>query len=200
MRHEPYQSRQPRLRPRINSSSRRTTPCGAVYSAFSILADSSRQAMTSSSNSLRDAVFRGRLDEVMTALGIRENKNCIDADGRTALLHAVIDGSTPIVELLIREELNVNHQDKLGYAVLHHAAQQGLLDIVNILLDNGAKVNVKDVHGNTPLSRAVFSFDGDESVINRLLAADANPNLKNNHGVSPKELAHPMGDEISQFI
>ena len=62
-------------------------------------------------------------------------------------------------------------------------------DIIQLLISNNAKIDIKDYYGNTPLFKAVFFSQGDTEIIKMLLSAGADPDLKNNAGVSPRQLA-----------
>jgi hypothetical protein len=84
---------------------------------------------------------------------------------------------------------------------LHFAAQEYLPSLARMLLDHGAFVDAKDTHGNTPLARAVFASRNRGDVIWLLLAASADPDLENYHGVSPRKLAHTIANyDARQFL
>lgn len=148
------------------------------------------------SHKLRDAVFRFDLNEIAQLLergcGIDE----IDEDGRTALMHAAIDGQSEISNFLIAKGAKVNVQDGQGWTALHFAIQNGHNEIAFDLLDNGALANLRDVHGNSPLFRAVFAR-ADQTLISKLVKAGADPDAENLHGVSPRKLMKTMGITVS---
>lgn len=147
------------------------------------------------------ALFAGNKDQVEKLLVSGDDINFQDKDKRTLLIHAVIDNKLEIVEKLILRGADLNLQDSLGYSALHYAAQNYFLDAVELLLKNESKVDVQDIHGNTPLFRAVFNSRGRGEVIKILLANGADKELKNNHGVSPQQLAITIGNyNISQFL
>ena len=85
-------------------------------------------------------------------------------------------------------------QNDIGWGALHFAAQENHPDVVKHLLRAGPAIDVRDGDGNTLLSNAVFN-DAQE-IIELLLAAGADPALKNNHDVSPAELAESMGMKL----
>lgn len=62
-------------------------------------------------------------------------------------------GITPrLAELLVHEEIDVNHGDSTGNSALHRAAARGNLDTVKLLLNSeGIDVNKKSRYGLTPL-------------------------------------------------
>lgn len=89
---------------------------------------------------------------------------------------------------------NINEQEKeSGYTALHYCAQEGKVDFAKVLVEKGADLNIKDVYGNTPLFKAVFFSKGDTELIDLLLINGADPDVKNNAGVSPRMLAGNIG-------
>jgi len=152
--------------------------------------------MTESEGKLRDAVFRGELREVKSVLDGQCQIDGVDEDSRTPLQHAFIDEHADIAALLIKRGANVDHQDALGYSSLHYAVQAGNTDLVALLIQSGAVVNCTDKQGNSPLWRSVMAFAGDHSIIHALVKANADPDLENMHGVSPRALATTKGDEV----
>lgn len=152
--------------------------------------------MNESRNPLRDAVFRGDLGEVKSVLGKENLIDDVDEDYRTALQHAVIDGRLEIAKFLIAEGADIDHQDSAGYSALHYAVQSGQAELATLLVWSGARVDSQDKHGNTPLWRAVFAYTDDDSIIRMMMEANADPDLANDHGVSPRELSLTKGDEL----
>ncbi len=120
---------------------------------------------------------------------------------RTPLHEAAIDANTEQVARLLAEGSDVNCQDEQGWTPLHFAAQSQAKEIVQQLLAAGADHDRTDGHGNTALFRAVFSYVGDGTTIKMLLAAGADPLVKNNHGVSPGELARNIANyDVSKYF
>ncbi|ULO07116.1 ankyrin repeat domain-containing protein [Paenibacillus sp. 19GGS1-52] len=148
-----------------------------------------------------DAVLTENIQLLQQQLESGENINIVDEDGRTALIHAVIDNLTEITKFLIERGANVDAQDNLGYTPLHYASQNYLPEVVKQLLDNKANVDVKDSHGNTPLFRAVFNSRGRGEVILLLLSFGADAHKKNNHDLSPIELAKTISNyDVTQYF
>jgi ankyrin repeat protein len=114
--------------------------------------------------------------------------NFCDNDQRTLLINSVIEQSYDIAKLLINSGANIDAQDFGGWSALHFAVQNYDIDSVCLLIESGAKIDVKDSYGNTPLFRAIFSSKGRGEVIKILLKRGANPNSKNENGVSPYDL------------
>jgi ankyrin repeat protein len=72
---------------------------------------------------------------------------------------------------------------------------------MRILLRAGARVDAQDTRGNTPLWRAVFESRGRGDTIQALLAAGANPDLPNQSGVTPGQLAERIANfDVAQFM
>jgi uncharacterized protein len=120
---------------------------------------------------------------------------------RTPLHVAAIDANAREVVRLLAEGSDVNSQDEQGWTPLHFAAQSQSNEIVKQLLAAGADLSRTDGHGNTALFRAVFSYVGDGTTIKLLQAAGADPKAKNNHGVSPAELARTIANkDVSKYF
>jgi ankyrin repeat protein len=120
---------------------------------------------------------------------------------RTPLHHAAADAEPETVVQLIELGVDVNAQDSQGWSALHFAAQSLSTDCARLLLEAGANVNARDSFGNTPLSRAVFAYQGDGELIELLRKAGAEPSLKNNHGVSPVDLARSIANhDVAKFF
>jgi hypothetical protein len=76
---------------------------------------------------------------------------------------------------------------------LHEAARTGRLSQVEGLIAQGARVNAADEAGRTPLMLAVIN--GHAAVVQRLLAAGANPALVDRDGVNALGYARRLGRE-----
>ena len=118
-----------------------------------------------------------------------------DGMGRTAVHNAVVDGDAAGLMAMLVRGADPNALDKAGWTPLHFAAQAQDALTAEALLSVGASVDVADRHGNTALSRAVFSFRGEGATLRVLLAAGADPDRENVHGVSPRGLA----DKIANY-
>jgi ankyrin repeat protein len=113
----------------------------------------------------------------------------IDREGRNELINAVIDRDVSLVKQLLLSGIATTFADREGWTALHFAAQNNDPEIADLLLTYGALLESRDRFGNTPLFRAVFSYRGGADCISVLLEAGANPDLMNDHGVSPRHLA-----------
>lgn len=134
----------------------------------------------------------------------RTEVNMIDGDSRTPLMHAILaeDADPSIVKLLLAHGADVNAVDRgQKWTPLHFAVRDGNEKIVEQLLDAGASVDATNVFGNTPLWEHIKSPKRDPRIIQILTAHGANPNKKNNHGVSPIDLALRMGrDDLASVL
>lgn len=147
------------------------------------------------------AVLRHDSEELQKALAAGADVSARDRDGRTPLMHASIEGDSEAIKLLIAAGARVNDADDGGFTALHFAAQEFRLDAAKALLESGAPVDAKDVFGNTPLAKAVFMSKGKGEVIRLLLAHGADKTHKNNHGVSPEDLATKIANyDVARFL
>ncbi len=145
------------------------------------------------SNEIIEAVWRNDRGALSALLASGTPIDQVDSDGRTALMHAVINRNHDLAGLLLQMEANPNLQDAGRWTALHFAAQEDDASMVGLLLQGGAEVDVKDDNGNTPLWRAVFDSQGKGEVIRLLLSHGADKHAANDHGVTPAELAEDGG-------
>lgn len=136
---------------------------------------------------LRIDIEQGRNDVVKNVLA-EFGIDATDGDRRTALINAVACKNRDLINYLIDNGANINHQDRIGYSALHFCAQEKLVDIADHLLAKGANPNLVDLHGNSPLWTAVFNSKTEMGVVQTLLLHGANPDIVNNHGRSPRQM------------
>ena len=137
-------------------------------------------------------VMTHNLSDLAQALSQGESVDELDHEGRTPLFYAVRDGDLALVSDLIQHGANPDARDKSLWSPLHFAAQGYWSEVAELLLKHGANVDARDNNGNTPLWRAVFASRGRGDVIKVLLSAGADRKLKNNHNVSPLDLANTI--------
>jgi len=122
--------------------------------------DASAEA-SESSITLLDAARNGNCRVVTTLLKIASQKELVDNAKRTALHLAIINNQKAVVEILLREGVDIEARDAQDLRPLHYAAMNGNIEIMQALLTRGA---IKDVwsqstwftNGWTPLYCAVY--------------------------------------------
>jgi ankyrin repeat protein len=120
----------------------------------------------------------------------------IDAsDGylRTALLWATFYGSVSILNWLLDNGANANHQDRNGYCALHFAGQEKQLACAQLLLQHGADLELADRHGNTPVWTALFNAKADFQLANLYIQHGCNLDHVNLYQKTPRELLDGFG-------
>ena len=143
----------------------------------------------------------GSIKAVTILLDQGVDPNVRDRMGRTSLMYAVIDGHDQLVDLLMSRKADVNAVDRRSWSALHFAAQDYRVDAAQKLLAAGAHVDFQDVHGNSPLSTAVFNARNRGEMILLLLRHGADRNLPNNSGVTPLSLANTIANyDAKQFF
>ena len=75
-------------------------------------------------------------------------------EGETALMKAVRDGYSEVVEVMLEHGADIGHQDNKGWNALMVAANNGRRDMIKILLNKGADVMAKNDEGDTALDIA----------------------------------------------
>ncbi|WP_406416519.1 ankyrin repeat domain-containing protein [Streptomyces sp. NBC_00873] len=117
-----------------------------------------------------------------------------DRMGRTAVHYAAADGDVDGLRELVAIGADPDAADNAGWTPLHFAAQAQNPQVSEALLGAGAAVDVPDRHGNTALWTAVFNSRGEAATLRILLAAGADPDRENTHGVSPRGLANKIAN------
>ncbi len=106
--------------------------------------------------------------------------NLPDATGKTPLHRAVMQSQETFVRTLVKLGADTNAKDDQGRTPLHVITTSNP-DIVDLLVENNARLNEKDINGNTPL----HTFLDKPVLVEKLLKNGADPNVKNDYGVSP---------------
>lgn len=119
--------------------------------------------------------------------------NLQDATGKTPLHRAVMQAQETFVRTLLKLGADPNIKDELGKTPLHVVAT-AQPDIIDLLTQHKARPNEKDINGNTPL----HIFLDKAPMIEKLLKNGADPNVKNDFGVSPYQMMLEE-DRISQY-
>ncbi|KAG4073310.1 hypothetical protein HA402_002655 [Bradysia odoriphaga] len=120
--------------------------------------------------------------------------NVQDSSGYSSLHHAVLNGHTDVVRILLMHDASPDLPDSRGSSPLHLAAWAGHQDIVKLLLTHPhrpADPNRQTVDNETPLHCA--AQHGHTGALTTLLAHGADPNVPNNRKETPLDLAAQYG-------
>ncbi|KAK0639751.1 ankyrin repeat-containing domain protein [Cercophora newfieldiana] len=124
-----------------------------------------------------------------------------DNDGRTPLAWAAYWGRSEVVELLAnRDDVDVDHRDKMGLTPLASTALEGQAAMARLLLGFGADPRLEDNDGYTPLSWAAYW--GYLGVVELLAARkDVAVNSRDKTGRTPLSWAAEEGrEEVVQLL
>lgn len=140
---------------------------------------------------IHTAVRRGDLTNVKT-LVTEKNVNSRSTWGFTPLNVACYCGHLEIINFLLDSGADVRLDDGEGWTPLHAACRSDRTDAVKLLLDRGAadSANMRAGNCDTPLFVACKSkgdLNGD--VVQLLIGAGANVNMKNHKGRTPLMIA-----------
>ena len=131
-------------------------------------------------------IIRGEVEKLKSELKQGININELDEFGNTALHIAAEQGFADMAELLLNNNADLEIKGLNHYTPLLYAVSNFNNEMVLLLLRHGANVNCQDDNGNSAILTAVMKYSGgDYSVIQSLLNNDADPNIPNNHGVTP---------------
>lgn len=106
-------------------------------------------------------------------------------DDESPLMMAALKGHLDLARKLIDRGADVN---KTGWTPLHYAATGGHLAIMELLLEHHAYIDAESPNGTTPLMMAAQY--GSVDAVKLLLAAGADPRLKNQLGLSAIDFAY----------
>ena len=102
---------------------------------------------------------------------------------------------TAVLVLLLRGA-DIDVRNYKGKTALHCAAKAGFLTVTDLLIEKGATVDAPDNKGETALFEAIRSTikDGEKqrAAIEALLVKGADPNRKNQKGLTPLQVAQRM--------
>lgn len=101
--------------------------------------------------------FEGRVEGVRHLLeDPMSNLEVVTPNKNTAIILAAKKGFTPIVKMLCKAGVNVDHQSESGTTALMWASENGHHDCVEILLSFRAKIDLQDQNGETALMLAAY--------------------------------------------
>lgn len=153
---------------------------------------------------IRRVICSKQFNEVFDLL--ENNINTLDGHARTPLFYAVFEDRTQIVEWLLKNGADCNHQDRNGWSNLHSAVQNGKIELIKMLLANGATLTLVDEHGNEPLwtacHQACLAKRSDDcfEIIRLLVTHGANINHKNIYGKSPIDMAQKRSKKVLDVL
>ncbi|MFC1564706.1 ankyrin repeat domain-containing protein [candidate division KSB1 bacterium] len=148
---------------------------------------------------LHIATLYGYFNKVKEIMSYKPEIDIKNNAGNTALQLAVSGyRNEQLVEFLLEQGANPNVTDNTGKNPLHIASAS----FIRRLIESGAVVDPQDKDGNTPLHLALMDvlrfkslppFIKDKIIF--LMEGGADPDIKNNEGRSPMDLAVESGDQ-----
>lgn len=115
-------------------------------------------------------------------------------DATLLMYEARLPFNHSIIPTLLKHEANINKANSNGNTVLMIVAYHNKIETVQYLLSYpNIAVNQQNKQGETALIDAIVAEN--QSIIELLLDAGANPKIANNNGLTPLELAEQMGDQ-----
>ncbi|MDO8717567.1 MAG: ankyrin repeat domain-containing protein [Polaromonas sp.] len=126
--------------------------------------------------------------------------NRLNAKGESPLMLAALKGQRDLAAQLIKRGADVN---KTGWTALHYAASSGQLAIISLLIEHSAYIDAESPNGTTPLMMAAMY--GSPEAVKLLLQEGADPQLKNQQGLSALQFAQrgsrpDSAEAIATFI
>ncbi|KAI3723122.1 hypothetical protein L2E82_34484 [Cichorium intybus] len=129
------------------------------------------------------------LMEVLLSSGVEVDSQ---SDAGTPLVWAAGHGQQDALKLLLKHKADPNIETDDGITPLLSAVAAGSLPCLELLIQAGAKVNIT-AGGATPLHIAADS--GNTELITCLLKSGADPNVKDEDGLKPVQVAAARGNK-----
>lgn len=142
-------------------------------------------------NDLFQIIRSGNYEEFTSKLSLIDI-NVINAYHQNLLEESITCGVQKISEYLIKQGINLDHQDINGKTPLHYCAEYDDKSIAAFILQNGGDVNVKDKYGNNPLWTAVFNEN--YQIVQLYVDNNGDINNKNGNNMSPLDFAIELAD------
>jgi ankyrin repeat protein len=137
--------------------------------------------------------FSKSLEIIKTLLDAGADPNIKTQNGRTPFTNAVDYGRVSFIDLFIEYGADVNTRDNRGRTPIYFTLTEP--GITDILIRNGARLDVKDINSQTPLSYFCGYRFISKSIIEKLLAAGADPNAPDENMNTPLyEIASSLED------
>eukprot|EP00658_Telonema_sp_P-2_P025625 TRINITY_DN20321_c0_g1_i1.p1 TRINITY_DN20321_c0_g1~~TRINITY_DN20321_c0_g1_i1.p1 ORF type:complete len:577 (-),score=102.62 TRINITY_DN20321_c0_g1_i1:340-2070(-) len=138
-----------------------------------------------------EAVCCGDVDTLNQLLESKMDPNMCDSESKPAL-HLAADAQT--ARALLAANANPNSTDSSGHSAWHTAAFGNKLEVMSALVDHGAEVNLMSDGEYSPLHLAARF--GHPATVQLLLAAKANPLIRDKHNQTPLEVAVEHSQQI----
>ncbi|WP_373427329.1 ankyrin repeat domain-containing protein [Arthrobacter globiformis] len=145
-------------------------------------------------------------DLALAAQLIREggNVNAKDSIQDSAFLYAGAEGFNDILRLTLAHGADVRSTNRFGGTALIPASEHGHVETVRILIAAGVPVNHVNKLGWTAMQEAILLNNGgprQQDVVQQLLDAGADPNIRDPQGRTAAENAERLGfAEIARLI
>ncbi|KAK6999613.1 ankyrin repeat domain-containing protein 17 [Biomphalaria glabrata] len=135
---------------------------------------------------------------ILLTMGV--DKDCVDSNRMTPLMHAAMVGCVEITSLLITWGCQVNTLGGTeGNSALHLAAQIGHLEICKMLIAAGANVNIRNEKDDTPL--IIAASEGHLHIVKLLLENHASINRRGHRECSALHRATEYGHyEVCSYL
>jgi len=122
--------------------------------------------------------------------------NRLNGVGESPLMMAALKGQLGWCRRLIERGADIN---KTGWTPLHYAATSGSTEIIALLLEHHAFIDASSPNGTTPLMMAARY--GSEAAARQLMAAGADPTLRNERQLSAADFARSVNrEELAQAL
>jgi ankyrin repeat protein len=132
------------------------------------------------------------------------NVNARDAIRDSAFLYAGAEGFNEVLQLTLAAGADVRSTNRFGGTALIPASEHGHADTVRILIASGVPVNHVNNLGWTAMQEAILLNNGgprQQDVVRQLLAAGADPTIRDPQGRTALENAERLGfAEIAALI
>ncbi|OMJ95764.1 hypothetical protein SteCoe_843 [Stentor coeruleus] len=143
------------------------------------------------------SVICGHKDTTEYLLQSGADPNIKTRMGDTALHQAADNRQLAQARLLLKYGADPNIQQNDGESALHLACFKGDEEMANVLLTHKANPNLQNtLFGKTPLHYAADYSYG--NIVMMLLEFNANPEIKDKHGKTPREIAR--SDEVQMIL